>query len=667
MNIVLLSGGSGKRLWPLSNDIRSKQFIKLFKNNNGQYESMIQRVYRQIKEFDKNISITIAASKTQVSAIHSQLSDEAGICVEPCRRDTFPAVALATSYLHDIKNVSEDEVVVVCPVDPYVGDQYFAALRNLADIAEKGDANISLIGIEPTYPSEKYGYIIPDSKGLLSKVNTFKEKPDNKTAQEYIGKGALWNGGVFAYKIGYMLKKSHQLIDFSDYYDLYSRYDSLNKISFDYAVLEQEDNINVMRYQGEWKDLGTWNTLTETMEEKVIGKAFADDSCNNVHIINELDIPVLCMGLSDIVVAAGSDGILVSDKNRSESIKACIDNVEQDIMYAENLNKPFMLKPCGKDYLWGGNRLNEDFSKDIKMTPLAETWECSTHHDGQSIAASGKHRGCKLGDVLKENSQYLGKNPQKTYTDNGELPVMIKLIDARQNLSIQVHPDDEYASQFENGERGKTEMWYILDADKDSEIIYGFCTDIDKETLKKSINENTLEKYLQHIRVKKDDVFMVDAGTVHAIGAGVLAVEIQENSNLTYRLYDYDRTDKNGKKRELHIQKALDVVNLRSGGYAGQPARVLQYRHGYAVELLGRCKYFQVERILLNTERCREMADMQTNACSFQVFLCIDGCGALMEVGGDNHIFFKGDCMFLPAESVPLKLHGKAQLLRITC
>ena len=335
MNIILLSGGSGKRLWPLSNDIRSKQFLKLFKNRQGQYESMLQRIYRQIKEVDENINITIATSKKQVSAIHNQLSGDVGICVEPCRRDTFPAIALATSYLHDVKKVGSDEAVVVCPVDSYVEDDYFVVLKRLSDIAKEGDANISLIGIEPTYPSEKYGYIIPENQEFLSKVNTFKEKPDKKTAGEYIAQGALWNGGVFAYKLGYMLKKMHELIEFQDYYDLYSRYETLDKISFDYAVLEQEENINVMRYSGAWKDLGTWNTLTETMQEKAVGSAFLDDSCENVHIVNELGIPVLCMGLSDVVVAASPDGILVSDKEKSSAIKTYVENLNQDIKYAE--------------------------------------------------------------------------------------------------------------------------------------------------------------------------------------------------------------------------------------------------------------------------------------------------------------------------------------------
>lgn len=335
MNIVLLSGGSGKRLWPLSNDVRSKQFIKIFKGENGEYESMVQRVYRQICTVDQGASVTIATSKTQVSAIHNQLGENVGVCVEPCRRDTFPAIALATAYLHDVKHVPVEEAVVVCPVDPFVEQDYFEALKKLSDLAQTGEANLTLMGIEPTYPSEKYGYIIPVDKEAVSQVKTFKEKPDVKTAEQYISQGALWNGGVFAYRLGYVLEKAHELIDFEDYDDLYGKYETLEKISFDYAVVEKEPKIAVMRFAGQWKDLGTWNTLTEAMEESCVGDAILNETCENVHVINELAVPVLCMGLKDVIVSASGEGILVSDKEQSSYIKPFVDKIDQQIMFAE--------------------------------------------------------------------------------------------------------------------------------------------------------------------------------------------------------------------------------------------------------------------------------------------------------------------------------------------
>ena len=335
MNLVLLSGGSGKRLWPLSNDIRSKQFIKIFRNEEGEYESMVQRVYRQIKSVDPDASITIATSRSQVSAIHNQLGDEVGISIEPCRRDTFPAIALATAYLVDVLKIDPEESVVVCPVDPFVEEDYFKALKSLSDQSDKGEANLVLMGIEPTYPSEKYGYIIPESQDHTAKVSTFKEKPTADVAAEYIRQGALWNGGVFAYKLRYMLNKAHEMIDFIDYYDLFDKYDTLTKISFDYAVVEKEDKIQVQRFAGQWKDLGTWNTLTEAMTANIFGKGVMNEACEGVHIINEMDVPVLAMGLHDVVISASPEGILVSDKEQSSYIKPFVDDFEQQVMFAE--------------------------------------------------------------------------------------------------------------------------------------------------------------------------------------------------------------------------------------------------------------------------------------------------------------------------------------------
>ena len=335
MNIVLLSGGSGKRLWPLSNDIRSKQFIKIFKREDGEYESMVQRVYRQIKAVDADATVTIATSKTQVSAIHNQLGENVGISIEPCRRDTFPAIALATAYLVDVLGVDPEESVVVCPVDPFVEEDYFRALKGLSDQADKGEANLVLMGIEPTYPSEKYGYIIPESDDHTATVRTFKEKPTAEVARQYIAQGALWNGGVFAYKLKYVMNRAHELIDFEDYHDLFAKYDTLTKISFDYAVVEKEDKIQVQRFAGQWKDLGTWNTLTEAMEENVVGKGVLNETCSGVHIINEMDVPILAMGMHDVVISASPEGILVSDKEQSSYIKPYVDKFEQQVMFAE--------------------------------------------------------------------------------------------------------------------------------------------------------------------------------------------------------------------------------------------------------------------------------------------------------------------------------------------
>jgi len=330
-------------------------------------------------------------------------------------------------------------------------------------------------------------------------------------------------------------------------------------------------------------------------------------------------------------------------------------------------NKPFLLKPAAKDYLWGGRRLRDDFGKETDLTPLAETWECSTHPDGPSIVANGVLKGKTLTEVLEEFPGYLGTHPKS----DGGLPILIKFIDAKQNLSVQVHPDDDYAMKYENGQSGKTEMWYVLDAEPEAELVYGLCRDTDREVFQKSIEDGTVERFLRKVRVKKDDLFYIEAGMVHAIGAGVLIAEIQESSNLTYRLYDYHRVDKNGQERQLHVKKALEVASLKSSAAPVQPLRVLKYQKGCAMELLCRCRYFEVCRMLVNTERCRQLVEYQADNTSFRVLLCLNGCGSMTWEEGEAETweggmnFFKGDCIFVPAGSVKIKIHGKAQFLDV--
>lgn len=438
MNIVLLSGGSGKRLWPLSNEIRSKQFIKIFKKEDGSYESMVQRVYRQIKKVDSDATVIIATSKTQVSAIHNQLGEDVGISVEPCRRDTFPAIALATAYLVDVKKIDPEESVVVCPVDPYVEDDYFEALKGLSDQADKGEANLVLMGIEPTYPSEKYGYIIPETADQTAPVKTFKEKPTAAVAQEYISQGALWNGGVFAYKLKYVMEIAHRLINFTDYHDLFEKYDTLTKISFDYAVVEKEEKIQVQRFAGQWKDLGTWNTLTEAMEESVIGKGELNETCSGVHIINEMDVPVLAMGIHDVVISASPEGILVSDKEQSSYIKPFVDKFEQQVMFAEKS--------------WGGFKVIdvETESMTIKVTLNAghsmnyhshrnrdEVWVVISG-EGKTIV-DGMEQKVKAGDVIT-----MSAGCRHTVIAGTEL----KLIEVQLGTDINVHDKQKFALEY---------------------------------------------------------------------------------------------------------------------------------------------------------------------------------------------------------------------------
>lgn len=325
-------------------------------------------------------------------------------------------------------------------------------------------------------------------------------------------------------------------------------------------------------------------------------------------------------------------------------------------------NCPFVLRPVGKDYLWGGNRLNDDFAKGIAMSPLAETWECSTHPAGVSVVGSGRFEGKLLPEVLSEHPEMLGRYANK----EGQLPILIKLIDAKEDLSVQVHPDDEYADEHENGSLGKTEMWYVLDAAEGAEIIYGFAKDTTKEEVKEVLKNKSVVGLLRHVPIEKNQVFFVKPGTVHGISKGALLAEVQESSDITYRLYDYDRVDKNGRPRPLHIDEALEVMDCSSSENPRQPIRVLKYTPGSASEILCRCKYFQTERLLMNTERNRGYLSFPALAETFQVLLCTDGC-ATMRTEEETVDLFKGDCVFVPAGNYEIKLHGMAQFLKVRC
>ena len=316
------------------------------------------------------------------------------------------------------------------------------------------------------------------------------------------------------------------------------------------------------------------------------------------------------------------------------------------------------LQPCGKDYLWGGTRLRDEYGKRIGLTPLAETWECSVHPDGSSVIATGEFKGQTLAEVLKRHPEYLG-----TKVQNGELPVLVKFIDAKKDLSVQVHPDDEYAQEHE-GDNGKTEMWYVIDAEEGASLIYGFQHKVTEEILRKAVENGTLDKHLQKVEVHKGDTYFVPAGTVHGIGAGILIAEIQESSNVTYRVYDYDRVDKNGKKRELSFDKAVQVMDMNVAPDVKQNPRLVKHYPGCSRELLCRCKYFETERIQVS-----KGFSFSVREESFQVLMCLDGYGQVETMDAEQKPmrFSKGETMFLPAGIGRCLVVGDATVLKIRC
>lgn len=336
MKIILLSGGSGKRLWPLSNDARSKQFLRLLTRPDGEPESMIQRVVRQIRNAGLTDEIVVATGANQKDAIESQLGHDLAVVTEPCRRDTFPAIVLACSYLAS-KGTDADEPVIVMPCDPYTEAEYFNVIGKMAHAVEDGAADLVLMGIRPTYPSAKYGYIVPahsaDADGAMP-VKRFTEKPDVPTAEKLITEGALWNGGVFAFRLGYITENTSRLMPGKDFAALRKNYDKLPEISFDYEVVEKATSVAVMPYDGRWKDLGTWNTLTDEINQPFHGNVVVED-CGGSYLINELEIPVVAIGAKNMVIAASPDGILVSERAKSENLKHLVDGLGRRPMYEE--------------------------------------------------------------------------------------------------------------------------------------------------------------------------------------------------------------------------------------------------------------------------------------------------------------------------------------------
>ena len=341
MKIILLSGGSGQRLWPLSNGTQAKQFLRLLKSPEGEKESMVQRVVRQIKEAGLLESITVATSMSQADMIANQLGEYGvDIVTEPARRDTFPAIALASAYLQKEKHCRPDEIVVVMPCDPYTESGYFHTIAKMVKAVESNAADLVLMGITPTSPSSKFGYIVPqagDASAEVQLVNRFVEKPERALAEQLLAEGALWNGGVFAFRLGYITQILEKYVNAPSFTEVRARYQEFPKISFDYEVAERASSVAVVSFTGQWKDLGTWNALTEELPSQTIGNVVLDEQAVNTHVVNELDLPLICVGTRDLVIATSNDGILVADKDHSEDLKKHLTKLGTDSrpMYEE--------------------------------------------------------------------------------------------------------------------------------------------------------------------------------------------------------------------------------------------------------------------------------------------------------------------------------------------
>lgn len=408
MNVVLLSGGSGKRLWPLSNEARAKQFLKVLKTEDGKNESMLQRVYRQVQDADIDAKITVAAATLQVDSIRKQLGYDVPLVVEPERRNTYPAIVLSCAALLKEGRANRDEVILFVPVDVWATEAYFEHFKLMQTMVKEKRAELVLLGIKPTYPSAKYGYIMvkqekkPELSGV-HQISSFEEKPTEEKAKRLIEDGAYWNAGVFAVSIGYVLDKVREELGDDSYEYIFSHYCELENISFDYKVVEKAENVAMVEYEGEWKDLGTWNTLTEEMEKECTGKVIIGEECDNTHIINELSIPIVTLGTKNLVIAASPDGILISDKHKSSYLKPYVENLEERPMYEERR--------------WGEYRVLdysqfEDKSKSLTKHLMIEQGKCISYQrhlhrdeiwtvvDGEGrLLIDGEIKTVKRGDV----------------------------------------------------------------------------------------------------------------------------------------------------------------------------------------------------------------------------------------------------------------------------
>lgn len=407
MQLVLLSGGSGKRLWPLSNNARSKQFLPLLERGDGTLESMVQRVVRQARTTQLADNITIATNISQLDIITNQLGEKVNVVTEPERRDTFPAIALAASYLKLTACCSDDEVVVVMPCDPYTDTNYFQTIRKMVECVEQNDANLVLMGITPTYPSVKYGYVVPENingANECMKVSRFTEKPSLCVAKELLKQNALWNGGVFAFRLGYMMSIVKKYVQSDNFEDIRNRYSEFPKISFDYEVAEKAESVAVVPFTGQWKDLGTWNALTDEIKQPVIGNAVMGGHCVNTHIINELQHPIYVDGLKDVIVAACPDGILVCNKEQSESIKSAVENLTPRPMYEERRWGTYRVLDSST-YENGGHSLTKsitlDAGKHISYQVHRHRTEVWTFVQGEGIfIKDGEKYAVKAGDSV---------------------------------------------------------------------------------------------------------------------------------------------------------------------------------------------------------------------------------------------------------------------------
>lgn len=774
MKCIILAGGMGNSLWPLSRENYPKQFMDI-KMNRSLFQESIARNIPFCDEF------IISTHESYSFIVGNQMKDFQGLryrCfLEEERKKTAPAIARICMCLNP------SELVFVVSSDQIIeGENYKDTIIHAQELAR--DGAIVTFGMKPEGPRIDYGYIQYEGDHVLA----FKEKPGLKEAEGYIESGDyLWNSGNFLFRAGDFLQELKRLtpevyrqcyecirhVDVSTQNVHLQRYltKDIPAVSIEHAVLEKSSLVRVVKSDVLWYDVGDLNRLSAYVKAGD-SEGVIEEACQDVTVINRTeDRLVVVNGLQDAVVINTEDAVYVSAKSTESDIRDIVatyhgqygpyfedhhiyyrqwgthevleetpyckvrkvtlypgkthrlhkhdlrseqwtvvhgtatitlgketkeyrtkDSVyipigvehsvsnyededlviievaigetvsEDDSVTIAEKNRPVWaessivkLEPAFKDYLWGGTKLKDIYHKKCDYDIVAESWELSAHKDGQSTVASGRFKGMLFGEYLKRiGKEGLGWKSQAFE----RFPILVKIIDAKQSLSIQVHPDDEFALREEN-EYGKNEMWHIMDCEEGAFIYYGVNQPLTKEELQERVENNTVLEVLNKIEVHKGDTFFVNAGTIHAIGAGILLCEIQQNSNCTYRLYDYDRRDKYGHPRELHLDKAREVSTLEIKDMMDVSSEhQVTVCNGYEMEVLGSCKYFESKKYQVYTE-----VEFNMNDASFCSIMIIEGEG-MIRCDNESFKFTAADSFFIPAGQRKVLVRGKCSFIK---
>lgn len=778
MKCIVLAGGKGDRLWPLSRKSYPKQFIKLQKTH-----SMFQEtIARNLPFCDEFIIVT---NKEYRFIIENQLSVFQGIthsCIfEEIGRKTTAAIILACLQF------PMSETVMVVPTDQLMeGDEYKDAVLRAKELSREGF--LVTLGMDIEVPEERFGYIRYEGEDVLA----FTEKPNGQEAARYKESGDyLVNSGTFLFNAGIMLqelkrhspeleracrnayKKRKHIKSNTLYTENVLK--TVPAAAIEKSVFESTERAKVIHCTFRWKDIGSLEDLKATELETPEDARQVAYKCMNTEIINQCGrSAVVANGLEDVLVVNTPDAVYIGKKGKSEELKSIIQEYPQleafvtggrmlyrswgsyellvdeknyrvkkivihpgktiyahshryrsehwsvvsgtakieldginreygmndviavgrgrvhqvsntgmlplviiEVSVGENVTEEDMvsvdsrdlteldlgyqlepyvkLKPAYKDYLWGGTRLKELYHKSCDYDIVAESWELSAHTEGQSTVASGRHKGMLFGEYLEKiGKESLGWK----CCSMDRFPILIKFIDAKDKLSVQVHPDDEYALEVEN-EYGKNEMWYIVEAEPEAFLYCGFVHDVSRREVEERIADHTIIEILNKIPVKKGEVYFIPAGTVHAIGEGLLICEIQQSSDSTYRLYDYGRRDRYGNARELHIGKALDVMDYHAyipQKFEGNIEKEAQFE----MRLLCSCKYFECRSCLIEGE-----AELPLTEESFLSLLCVRGSGSVCRQDTEfaPMEFEAGDSIFLPKAEGICKIKGDCEII----